>query len=223
LFSTKPICVEFYPRTSPITIAGARQFHAARQGPSLVKYAERLARNLCLAGCTTFTALLHNKFLRPTSRLYEADRSDKLWTDDHIKQFFEGAPKHLHLPLMLALWTGQRQGDLLRLPWSAYHGERIRLRQRKGKRGKGRRVTIRVGAPLKAALDTAPRVATVILTTSNDTAWTEGGFRASWGKACEKAGIPHDLTFHDIRASAVTRLAEELRGARNRDRYRALA
>ena len=36
-------------------------------------------------------------------RLYEADRSDKLWTDDHIKQFLEKAPKHLHLPLILAL------------------------------------------------------------------------------------------------------------------------
>jgi integrase len=68
-------------------------------------------------------------------RLYEADRSDKLWTDDIIKQFFEGAPKHLHLPLMLALWTGQRRSDLLRLPWSAYNGERIRLRRKKGKRG----------------------------------------------------------------------------------------
>jgi hypothetical protein len=72
LVSTKPICVEFYPRTSPITIAGARtarwarQFHAARQGPSLGKHAERSPRNLCLAGYTTFTALLHDKFLRPT-------------------------------------------------------------------------------------------------------------------------------------------------------------
>ena len=65
--------VEFYPRTSPITIAGAptarcaRQFHAARQGPSLGKHAERSSRNLCLAGYTTFTALLHDKFLRPTA------------------------------------------------------------------------------------------------------------------------------------------------------------
>jgi hypothetical protein len=30
---------------------------------------------------------------------------------------------------LLALWTGQRQGDLLRLPWSAYDGARIRLQQ----------------------------------------------------------------------------------------------
>jgi hypothetical protein len=70
---TKPICVEFYPCTSPITIAGARtarrarQFHAARQGPSLGRHAERSPRNLCLAGYTTFTALLHDKFLRPTA------------------------------------------------------------------------------------------------------------------------------------------------------------
>jgi len=141
-------------------------------------------------------------------RLYEADRSDKLWTDDYIKQFLEKAPKHLHLPLILALWTGQRQGDLLVLPWSAYDGQFIRLRQRKGKKGKGRRVKIPVGAPLKATLDRTPRVATVILTTTNNTAWTEDGFRASWGKACTKAGIPDDLTFHDIRGSGVTRLAE---------------
>jgi integrase len=37
------------------------------------------------------------------------------------------------------------------------------------------------------------------------TAWTSDGFRASWGKACDKAGID-DLTFHDFRGSAVTRL-----------------
>ena len=27
--------------------------------------------------------------------------------------------------MMLALWSGQRQGDLLRLPWSAYDGRCI--------------------------------------------------------------------------------------------------
>src|SRR5262249_47879313 len=47
-------------------------------------------------------------------------------------------PPQLHLPLLLALWTGQRQGDLLRLPWSAYDGATIRLRQSKT----GARVTI---------------------------------------------------------------------------------
>ena len=43
--------------------------------------------------------------------------------------------------MMLALWTGQRQGDLLRLPWSAYDGNHIRLRQSKT----GRRIVMPAG------------------------------------------------------------------------------
>jgi integrase len=137
-------------------------------------------------------------------RLYTADRTDHMWTDDDVVRFLKQAPAHLHLALLLALWTGQRQGDLLRLPWSAYDGACIKLRQSKG----GRRVKVPVGMPLKAMLDASPRVATVILATVDKTAWTEDGFRSSWGKACGKAGIRPGLTFHDLRGSAVTRLAE---------------
>ena len=39
------------------------------------------------------------------------------------------APPYLRLAMLLAINTGQRQGDLLRLPWSAYNGREIRLRQ----------------------------------------------------------------------------------------------
>jgi hypothetical protein len=35
---------------------------------------------------------------------------------DDEAAFFKSLPAHLHLPLLLALWTGQRQGDLVRLP-----------------------------------------------------------------------------------------------------------
>ena len=60
-------------------------------------------------------------------RLYRGSRVDKIWTADDEAAFLRSAPAHLHLPLLLALWTGQRQGDLLRLPWSAYDGTHIRL------------------------------------------------------------------------------------------------
>jgi integrase len=135
-------------------------------------------------------------------RLYRGSRAENIWTDADEAAFLERAPAHLHLPLLLALWTGQRQGDLLRLPWSAYDGKHIRLRQAKG----GARVVIKVGAPLKVALDAAIKRSTIILTNSDGKPWTPDGFRASWRKACKRAGIV-DVTFHDLRGTAVTRLA----------------
>lgn len=96
-------------------------------------------------------------------------------------------------------------GDLLRLSWSDYDGDVIRLKQRKTRA----RVAIPVGAPLRAALETLAihtGDSETILTTEAGRAWTESGFRASWRKACAKAGIA-DVTFHDLRGTAVTRLA----------------
>jgi integrase len=135
-------------------------------------------------------------------RLYRGSRADKVWTEADEEAFLVKAPKHLHLPLLLALWTGQRQGDLLRLPWSAYDGTHVSLRQSKT----GARVRIPVGASLKAALDATAKCSTVILTSSDGTPWTADGFRSSWRKACAAAGVI-GLTFHDLRGTAVTRLA----------------
>src|SRR5215470_18974962 len=135
-------------------------------------------------------------------RLYRASRSDKIWTEADEAAFLAKAPTHLHLPLVLALWTGQRQGDLLRLPWSAYDGIHIRLRQGKT----GARIVIPVGAPLKSALDATPRRSTLILTSTGNRPWTSDGFRSSWRKACATAGVT-GVTFHDLRGTAVTRLA----------------
>ena len=136
-------------------------------------------------------------------RLYRGGgRAEKIWTVADEAAFLARAPAHLHLPLLLALWTGQRQGDLLRLPWSGYDGKHIRLRQRKT----GARVVIPVGAPLKAALDATPKRSTIILTNSDGKPWTSDGFRASWAKACKAAGVI-GVTFNDLRGTAVTRLA----------------
>ena len=140
--------------------------------------------------------------LERIGRVYDGTRIDFVWGTDDEARFLQHAPAHLHLALLIGLWTGQRQGDLLRLPWSAYDSAHIRLRQRKT----GRRVTIKVGAPLKAALNGTPRRSPIILTNKAGRPWTEHGFRASWRLACIKAGIT-ELHFNDLRGTAVTRLA----------------
>jgi integrase len=136
-------------------------------------------------------------------RLYRGGgRAEKVWTAADEAAFLEHTPAHLHLPLLLGLWTGQRQGDLLRLPWSGYDGKHVRLRQSKT----GTRVVIPVGEPLKIKLDATPKRSTIILTNSDGKPWTSDGFRASWSKACKAAGVV-GVTFNDLRGTAVTRLA----------------
>src|ERR1700687_2105557 len=50
-------------------------------------------------------------------RLYEADRAEIIWLPEHITAFSQVASPELQFALLLALWTGQRQGDLIRLAW----------------------------------------------------------------------------------------------------------
>jgi integrase len=136
-------------------------------------------------------------------RLYHADRSEKILEQTHLAAFLAVASEPLQRALVLALETGQRQGDLLALPWSAYDGQWIRLRQAKT----GRRVNIPVTRRLRTVLDNSKRTATVILTNKRGMAWQPNAFRKAWGGACQKARIT-GITFHDLRGTAVTRLAE---------------
>jgi integrase len=146
-------------------------------------------------------------------RLYASDRSENIWLDADIAKFMSVASEPLQIAMVLALETGQREGDLLLLPWSAYttdpEGRRwITLRQSKSRRHNrpGRQVSIPVTQRLRAVLENTRRVSPVILTNSKGRPWTGHGFRSSWRKACAKAGIV-GLTFHDLRGTAVTRLS----------------
>jgi integrase len=136
-------------------------------------------------------------------RLYRGSRVNNLWSDAAEALFIQHAPDYMRLAMLLALWTGQRQGDLLRLPWSSYDGKHIRLRQSKT----GAPVQVSVGAPLKAALDAAPKHSPIILTNSVAQPWSSPGFRNAWRRACKAAGIT-GVTFHDLRGTAVTRMAQ---------------
>jgi integrase len=139
--------------------------------------------------------------LEKIGRISDGSRRNAVWTDYQMASLLFTASSKLRLALLLARWTGQRQGDLLRLTWTAYDGTHIKLRQGKS----GALVRIRVHSELKAALDGAKREAVTILTTTrrDPTPWTADGFRASWAGACERAGV-EGVTFHDLRGTFVT-------------------
>jgi len=137
-------------------------------------------------------------------RLYKSDRKENIWDAETIREMLAASSRPLQVALMLALWTGQRQGDLLSLPWSAYDGAFLRVKQGKT----GARVKIPVVGILKEVLDeeAASKKSTTILTNTRGRSWTSDGFKTSWGKAAKAAGVV-GRTFHDLRGTAVTRLA----------------
>lgn len=51
-------------------------------------------------------------------RNYRSNRQDLIWTPDDERKFYESAPPHISMAVLLAIWTGQRQGDLLKMRWT---------------------------------------------------------------------------------------------------------
>lgn len=140
-------------------------------------------------------------------RAYQGDRSEMIWLPEHVEAFMAVASPEMQLGLVLALHTGQRQGDLLRLAWGNYDGTRISLRQGKSRRGElqGRQVNIRCTKALKETLDGLQKRSTLILTTKTGRAFQKRYFAQLWEETCKEAGIT-DLHFHDLRGTTVTML-----------------
>ena len=150
----------------------------------------------------------HNH-LKGFKRLYRSDRSDKLWTQTETERFMAVAPYELQFAFIVAMHTGLRQGDILRLTWSAYDGEKLTVAVRKNRNrpGAGKVVTIPCTNALKRALDDAKRSSPLILTTKTHRAFTSRHFGNLWLKASKLAEVG-DLHFHDLRGTAITLLAE---------------
>jgi integrase len=147
--------------------------------------------------------------LKGFKRLYHGDRSEKIWLPEHIDAFMKVAPIELQRALILALHSGQRQGDLLRLPWSAYDGSSITLRQGKATRKgvKAAPITILCTATLRRMLDAMPRTGLLVLNTKTGQPFKKRWFAEQWGEATIAAGLS-DLHFHDLRGTAITMLSE---------------
>jgi integrase len=129
------------------------------------------------------------------------------WTQQEADQAIRELPDHLRRAVVLAAYTGQRRGDLCRMPWGAYDGKALRLRQQKT----GVVLVIPVHPALKAELDAwrASATSTMILTNKFGRPWRETNLSHQLGDGLVKLeGFPVHRNIHGLRKLAAARLAE---------------
>lgn len=134
-------------------------------------------------------------------RLYKASRADIIWNDADIQKICEVSSPEIGWAVKLAALTGQRQGDLLKMSWSHVGPHSIEFTT--GKSSNRRTVIIPIYQELRDLLNSIPKRATTILTTTDGKPWGSG-FGSSWNKAMKRAGLTK-LHFHDLRGTAATR------------------
>jgi integrase len=137
-------------------------------------------------------------------RLYSADRSEVIWTDSDITQIKTMCSSEIAHAVDLAAHTGLRLSDLLKLSWSHVGEDAIAMAT--GKSSHRREAYIPLYDALRSVLDTIPKRATTILTSSYHRPWTRDGSGSSFNKAKIAAGMADaNLHFHDLRGTAATR------------------
>ncbi|MFZ1430580.1 MAG: tyrosine-type recombinase/integrase [Geminicoccaceae bacterium] len=138
-------------------------------------------------------------------RRFKLTKREAYWSDEAIATFMasDKASPAMRLALMLGLWTGQREDDVLHMRWSDIKDGWLTIRQRKV----GKLVSLPIGAPLAAYLGDVAKAGIVILLGERGAPFTTNWFSQSFGRAARACGLV-GLTFLDTRRTAVVNLAE---------------
>jgi integrase len=127
------------------------------------------------------------------------------WSEAEAAQFTAVHPvgSKARLAFALALYTGQRGSDLVRMGWQHVRpGERVAVRQQKT----GKHLLIKMHPELSRVLDSLPKSNLTFLLTERGAAFTPGGFSFWFSKRCREAGLKN-RTAHGLRKLALTRRA----------------
>lgn len=147
-------------------------------------------------------ALLQNVCMGIPNR-YSADRAGEIWTAADLALLRAANPPEIDWAARLAALTGLRKGDLLALSWS--HVGPLSIEIRTGKSRGKRKALVPLYGELRELLDTIPKCATTVLTSTRRRPWTKDGFASSWAAAVKRAGLSdRQLHFHDLRGTAAT-------------------
>lgn len=144
-------------------------------------------------------------------RFPKAKHRTRYITDEEFSAVKAIASHRLRAAMDLALLTGQRQGDLLKMRWDHIDVNERLIHLRQGKTGK--RFAIRITEPLEEVLVRCKRMTPAlprayVLRTKDGERYTSEGFRAMWQRTIKKAvavgAIKEPFTFHDIRAKCAS-------------------
>lgn len=138
--------------------------------------------------------------LERVGKLHSETRKDDVWLPSQIETILSDGAPHIANVVKVALWTMQRQSDVLALATIAYDDGRLWITQ-----GKTRaRVRIRPADEIVPLLDGAKQAKRQrILVNSRGENWTASGFRASFRKEMARLKIS-GVRFHDLRGTAIT-------------------
>ncbi len=130
------------------------------------------------------------------------------WTDEELGQYEarwrQGTVERA--AYALALYTGQRRGDVARMTWRDYDERAglIHVAQKKT----GAKLVIPVHPTLRTMLADWPRTALVILVSGRGAAYSPDGLGSLMATAIDAAGLPVRCVMHGLRKAAARRLAE---------------
>lgn len=127
------------------------------------------------------------------------------WSEADIAKFEKRWPSgsRQRLAMYLALYTGQRRSDIVRMGRQHMRGDGIEVRQQKT----GARLLIPVHPKLKSELAHANAKHLTFITTEYGAPFSVAGFGGWFSDAARSAGLA-DRSLHGLRKSAARRLAE---------------
>lgn len=131
------------------------------------------------------------------------NRAGKTWSEAQISKFMQVASPEIRRAMLLALYTGQRRGDILKARWDDLDGDTIVFKQSKT----GQVVSVPLPLEFLDEMANWPKTATTILASKTGNPWDARYFSRKWFDTTRKAGLA-DVHFHDLRGTVATRLAE---------------
>ena len=130
-------------------------------------------------------------------------KSYESWPDAALERFRADANPRMVWALELALYTGQRHGDVLAMQWRHIRDGLISVAQAKT----GERLAIPVHRDLATVLNLIPRDHITIVHTIRGLPYTRSGFKTNFRKELARIGLA-GLQFHGLRHTAGKLLAE---------------